>query len=288
MIDLHAHSTASDGSLSPSELVSYAASKGITVLALTDHDTLDGLAEADNACKLAGITFVPGVELNISWPTGEFHLLGLSLQSIAPSLTALLKDLQESRDERNRKIVETMNNDGIPVTFEALSKHYDTKSLGRPHIADFLVKNKIVKTAQQAFDRFLGKGRPYYVGRQGLDLDDAIRSIIDCGGIPVLAHPMSLYVSWGKIEPVLIDLYERGIKGLEAWHPGARVAECSRLEEMGKKIGFFITAGSDFHGEKVRKDRKIGHTAGMKKIEDRFWTEELKPALNSNSSFVKL
>lgn len=280
MIDLHSHSTASDGSLSPSELVSYAASKGVTVLALTDHDTLDGLAECGTACKNSGITFVPGVELNIDWPTGEFHLLGLSLKAVSPSLTALLKDLQESRIERNRKIVETMNNDGIPVSFEALSKHYDTKSLGRPHIADFLVKNKIVKTAQQAFDRFLGKGRPYYVGRQGLDLDEAISAIVDSGGIPVLAHPMSLYVSWGKIEPVLTDLFARGIKGLEAWHPGARVAECMRLEEMGRKLGFFITAGSDFHGEQVRKDRKIGHTAGMKKIDDRFWTEELEPAIN--------
>ncbi|HOS30047.1 MAG TPA: PHP domain-containing protein [Treponemataceae bacterium] len=280
MIDLHSHSTASDGSLSPSELVSYAASKGVTVLALTDHDTLDGLAECGTACKNSGITFVPGVELNIDWPTGEFHLLGLSLKAVSPSLTALLKDLQESRIERNRKIVETMNNDGIPVSFEALSKHYDTKSLGRPHIADFLVKNKIVKTAQQAFDRFLGKGRPYYVGRQGLDLDEAISAIVDSGGIPVLAHPMSLYVSWGKIEPVLTDLFARGIKGLEAWHPGARVAECMRLEEMGRNLGFFITAGSDFHGEQVRKDRKIGHTAGMKKIDNRFWTEELEPAVN--------
>lgn len=280
MIDLHSHSTASDGSLSPSELVSYAASKGVTVLALTDHDTLDGLAECGTACQNSGITFVPGVELNIDWPTGEFHLLGLSLKAVSPSLTALLKDLQESRIERNRKIVETMNNDGIPVSFEALSKHYDTKSLGRPHIADFLVKNKIVKTAQQAFDRFLGKGRPYYVGRQGLDLDEAISAIVDSGGIPVLAHPMSLYVSWGKIEPVLTDLFARGIKGLEAWHPGARVAECMRLEEMGRKLGFFITAGSDFHGEQVRKDRKIGHTAGMKKIDNRFWTEELEPAVN--------
>lgn len=206
--------------------------------------------------------------------------MGLSLKAVSPSLTALLKDLQESRIERNRKIVETMNNDGIPVSFEALSKHYDTKSLGRPHIADFLVKNKIVKTAQQAFDRFLGKGRPYYVGRQGLDLDEAISAIVDSGGIPVLAHPMSLYVSWGKIEPVLTDLFARGIKGLEAWHPGARVAECMRLEEMGRKLGFFITAGSDFHGEQVRKDRKIGHTAGMKKIDNRFWTEELEPAVN--------
>lgn len=280
MIDLHSHSTASDGSLSPSALVTYAAEKGVRVLALTDHDTIDGLAEAEQACLSHGITFVPGVELNIAWPTGEFHLLGLGLRAIDPSLQKLLEYLQQSRINRNTQIVQTMNNDGINISMEALSAYYDTQSLGRPHIADFLVKNKQVKNVQQAFDRFLGRGRPYYVGRQGLDLDQAIRAIVECGGIPVLAHPMSLYVSWGKIEPVLTGLFERGIKGLEAWHPGARAAECIRLEEMGRKLGFFITAGSDFHGEQVRKDRKIGHTAGMKKIEDRFWTEELKPAVN--------
>ncbi len=279
MIDLHSHSAASDGSLTPASLVRYAAEKGIRVLALTDHDTVDGLSEADNACRSAGITFVPGVELNIAWPTGEFHLLGLSLQTISPSLAKLLQDLQHSRIDRNKQILETMKNDGINISFEALSEYYDTKSLGRPHIADFLVKNKFAKTVQQAFDKFLGKGRPYYVGRQGLNLDEAVKAVLDCGGIPVLAHPMSLYVSWGKLEPVLTDLFERGIQGLEAWHPGARVGECIRLEELGKKIGYFITAGSDFHGEKVRKDRKIGHTAGMKKIEDRFWTEELEPAI---------
>ncbi len=279
MIDLHSHSTASDGSLTPSGLVNYAASKGVRVLALTDHDTIDGLSEAEEASKKAGITFVPGVELNIAWPTGEFHLLGLSLKSIDTSLQNLLQELQQGRIDRNTQIIKTMNDNGIDISIEALSEYYDTKSLGRPHIADFLVKNKQVKNIQQAFDLYLGKGRPYYVGRQGLDLDETIQAILDCGALPVLAHPMSLYVSWGKIEPVLTNLFERGIKGLEAWHPGARTAECIRLEEMGRRLGFFITAGSDFHGEQVRKDRKIGHTAGMKKIDDRFWTDELEPAM---------
>ncbi len=281
MIDLHSHTTASDGTFSPSELIAFAASKGVSVLAITDHDTVTGLEEGSLASKAAGITFIPGVELNIAWPTGEFHLLGLGLQVISASLQQLLSDLQQSRIIRNKQIIETMQNNGIDISFETLSSYYDTKSLGRPHIADFLVKNKQVKNVQQAFDLYLGKGRPYYVGRQGLDLDAAVQAIIDCKGVPVLAHPMSLYVSWGKIEPVLTNLFERGVRGMEAWHPGARVAECTRLEEMGKRIGYFITAGSDFHGEKIRKDRKIGHTAGMRKIDDRFWTDELLPNMVS-------
>lgn len=279
MIDLHTHSTASDGSLNPSELVALAFSKNISVLAITDHDTVDGLGEAQEAASKAGLLFVPGVELNIQWPTGEFHLLGLGLSTISSSLRGLLSDLQKSRIDRNKKIIESMKNDGVDISYETLCNYYDTKSLGRPHIANFLVKNKLVKTPQQAFDKYLGKGRPYFVERTGLNLDEAIQAINDCGGVPVIAHPMSLYISWGKLEPVLVDLFERGVLGLEAWHPGARNAQCYRLDELGRKIGFFITAGSDFHGETVRKDRRLGHTCGMKKIEDSFWSDELKPHL---------
>ena len=118
-----------------------------------------------------------------------------------------------------------------------------------------------------------------YVERTGANLDESIVAIKESGGVPVIAHPMSLYLSWGKLPDQLINFYERGVLGMEAFHPGARVTECLRLEERAKKIGFFITAGSDFHGEKIRADRKLGHTCGNKKIEERFWLEELKPNL---------
>ena len=115
----------------------------------------------------------------------------------------------------------------------------------------------------------------------GMNLDVAIQAIKDSEGIPVLAHPLSLYVSWGKIEGVLTDLKERGICGLEAWHSGVRLSEAKRLEELARKLGFFVTAGSDFHGEKVRADRKIGHTAGGLKIDSRFWQDELSVQLKN-------
>lgn len=279
MIDLHTHSTASDGSFSPENLLTYAKEKGISVLALTDHDTIDGLEEAEQAAQELGIIFVPGVELNINWPTGEFHLLGLGLQENFAPLEKELLALQESRMNRNKEIIEVMQKAGFPIDFESLSERFQTKSLGRPHIAQYLVSIKKAKNVQDAFDRYIGKGRPYYIGRKGLDLDKAISVIKEAKGLPVLAHPMSLYVSWGKLGPVLHDLRERGIMGLEAWHPGARMSECQRLDELGRKLDFFITAGSDFHGPGVRKDRKLGHSCRMKKIEDRFWTEELRPHL---------
>ncbi|MDE6736334.1 MAG: PHP domain-containing protein, partial [Treponemataceae bacterium] len=153
------------------------------------------------------------------------------------------------------------------------------EQLGRPHFADYLVHIGVVKNRQVAFDNYLAQGRPWYAVHQGADLDAAIAAILSSGGVPVLAHPLSLYVSWGKIEGVLADLVARGIQGMEAWHPGARVGEAIRLEELAHKLGCFVTAGSDFHGAGVRADRHLGRTSGDKKIDDRFWFDELLPHL---------
>lgn len=275
MIDLHTHSTCSDGVLSPSELVKHAFSKNIKVLALTDHDTIEGLSEAKIQSEELGITFVPGVELNIDWPKGEFHLLGLGLKNPSEQLLKILNDLQKDRDSRNAQIIEKMKEAGFDADLKEIQSKFKTCCLGRPHFAAYMVEKKIVKTRQQAFDKYIGKNCPWYIPRLGANLDDSIQAIKDSGGIPVMAHPLSIYVSWGKIFPVMQDLKERGIVGLEAYHPGARVGSCIRLEELARELGFIVTAGSDYHGEAVRADRKIGHTCGGRKIDDRFW-EELK------------
>ena len=279
MIDLHSHSTASDGEFSPSELVALAIEKNVNVLALTDHDTFDGIEEGKQAAKNKNITFISGIELNIQRSRGEFHLLGLGIKEPSTSLIKICKELQEGRLSRNQQIIEKMQQDGFPVNYQELKEMFPTQILGRPHLAAYLVEKKVVKKRQLAFDKYLGKGRPYYVERRAADLYDAIYAIKDSGAVPVLAHPLSLYVSWGKMEETLADLKEAGIEGLEAWHPGTRVGEALRLEEMAKKLGFFVTAGSDFHGPNVRGDRKLGHTTGNRKIEDRFFYEELKPRL---------
>lgn len=284
MIDLHTHTTASDGQYSPSQLVEKAASKGISVLAITDHDTVAGLKEGEEAARRFGITFVPGIEFNIERPNCEFHLLGLGLYNVSKSLIEASDFLAKSRAKRNLKMVEKMNTDGYSVSIEELQSEFPTKSLGRPHIAKWLEKKGIVKNVQQAFDKYLGRGRPWYVERTGINLDVAIQAIYDSGGVPVVAHPLSLYLSWTKLEPVMEDFKSRGVAGMECFHPGARVTECLRLEEMARKLGMIVTAGSDFHGEKIRSDRRPGHTCGDKKIEDRFWFEELKPALEKGQS----
>ena len=271
MIDLHVHTTASDGQYTPSQIIEKASDKNIGVIAITDHDTIAGIDEGAAAARKHGITFVPGTELNINFPTGEFHLLGLGFKQISPSLTLLLDNLVKNRELRNAQIIEKMRAEGVDLTLEEMQADFPDTVLGRPHFAAELVKKKVVKTRQQAFDRFLAKGRPWYVQRVGSNLDEAIIAIKESGGVPVIAHPMSLYLSWGKLPDTLQDFYDRGVMGLEAFHPGARVTECLRLEELAHKIGYFVTAGSDFHGEKIRADRKLGHTCGGRKIEDDVW-----------------
>lgn len=279
MIDLHVHTTASDGQYSPTEIIEKAASKNISLMAITDHDTAAGIDEAAKAAKKNNITLIPGTELNISFPTGEFHLLGLGFTHISPSLQSIFDKLIQDRNNRNYQIIEKMKSAGIEISLEEIQTDFPNTIIGRPHFAAELQKKGIVKTRQQAFDQYLAKGRPMYVERTGANLDESIVAIKESGGVPVIAHPMSLYLSWGKLPDQLINFYERGVLGMEAFHPGARVTECLRLEELAKKIGFFVTAGSDFHGEKIRADRKLGHTCGNKKIEERFWIEELKPNL---------
>ncbi len=279
MIDLHTHSTASDGTFTPSQLVHYAASKNIKVLALTDHDTTSGLLEAQEAAKAEGIIFIPGIEVSIDWPTGEFHLLGLGLKELSSSLKSLTDFLKEERKNRNIKMAQRLKEEGVDITFEEVASHFNTENIGRPHFAACMVQKGIIKERQQAFDLYFAKGRPCYVDKAGADLQSAINAIKESGGVPVQAHPLSMYISWGKIEDTLKDIVSKGIMGFEAWHPGIRVAEAERLEDIAHKLSVCATAGSDFHGEKVRADRHIGYTAGKKKIEDRFWEEELMPVL---------
>ena len=279
MIDLHVHTTASDGQYRPSEIIQKASEKNIKVIAITDHDTTAGLKEALEEGKKLGVTVVPGIELNITFPTGEFHLLGHGLKEPSKSLNTIVENVIKNRNDRNQQIIEKMNADSVPLTMEEIIQDYPDTVIGRPHFAAELVKLKVVKTRQQAFDQYLARGRKWYVPRICTNLDEAIVAIRESGGVPVLAHPMSLYLSWGRLPDFLQDCYEKGIVGIEAFHPGARVTECLRLEELGRKLGFIITAGSDFHGEKIRADRKLGHTCGGKKIDDKYYFEELLKVL---------
>ncbi|GMO66794.1 MAG: PHP domain-containing protein [Treponemataceae bacterium] len=272
MIDLHTHSSASDGKLSPAQLVRYAAEKGVTLLALTDHDTTAGLDEAADEAQKIGLGFIRGIEITIEWKNGEFHLLGLGLQRITDEMAALTRFLQDERSKRNYRIFELLCQGFFPAmtareleTDIATVSH--TSSVGRPHIADYLVAHGIVKKRQEAFDKYLGNGKNYYAKHVGALLESAICAVRSCGAIPVIAHPMSLYISWGAIEGVFASLQEKGIAGLECYHPGASETECKRLVQTAQKQGLYVTAGSDFHDENSQIGRKIGYSGDGRKIE---------------------
>lgn len=287
MIDLHTHSSASDGLLSPEDSARYAAEKKLSTWALTDHDTVDGLKAAAKTCIECSLNFIPGIEITVDWPTGEFHLLGLGLRRESDELKQLISCLTEKRHDRNMQIIEKMNADGYDFTLEEVESSFSASQIGRPHFADFLVKKKVVRSRQEAFDRFLLRGRRWYANHSGAELETAVKAVKSAGGVPVIAHPMSLYISFRKMEEVMVSIRDAGVEGLEAYHPGARKSECYKLEDLARKLGMFVTAGSDFHGKGARADRHLGKTVDDKKIDDRFWEEELKPALGGDFDFRK-
>jgi predicted metal-dependent phosphoesterase TrpH len=277
MIDLHTHSNASDGDYTPALLVREAQKRSISAIALTDHDTLDGLESAAFEAEAAGMVFIPGIEISIKWagnggvpgigPGGEFHLLGLGIQSPSPGFLAAIAELSRRREARNREILDRMHELSIEASWEDILALSGGHSVGRPHFAALLVNRKIVRTRQQAFARYLKPGKPLYVPKAGLDFDEAVPLIRESGGIPVLAHPMSLYVAWGRLPELVKNLKDRGLMGLEAWHPTAKAKACRRLEAMGRSLGLYITEGSDFHGS-IRPDRCLGCSHRGREISD--------------------
>jgi predicted metal-dependent phosphoesterase TrpH len=276
MIDLHTHSSASDGSLSPAELIAAAKGRGLSAIALTDHDTIGGLEEARKAAAAASIRFIPGIELEIAWNSvdseiqaihGEFHLLGLGVWRPSPAFLEAVAGLGRAREERNREILEKLQELGIEADYEEVRAFSGGDSVGRPHFAALLVSRGVVKSREQAFARYLGRGRSLFVPKAALEFRRAAALIKESGGIAVLAHPMSLYVAWGRLPDFIQELRDQGLDGLEAWHPTAKPRSCKRLENLGKSLGLFVTEGSDFHGT-VRPDRKLGLSAADRKIDD--------------------
>jgi len=277
MIDLHTHSNVSDGDFPPALLIKEAVKTGLRAIALTDHDTIKGLESAKAAAKQEKVNgvpfqFIPGIEVNINWnglgPGGEFHLLGLGINSPTPAFVTAVEGLARRREDRNRQILDRMHELSIDVTWEELLAMSEKgNSIGRPHFAALLIRKRIVKNVNQAFARYLGVGRPLYVPKDGLAFDEAVTLIRESGGIPVLAHPISLFIAWGRLPDLIKTLKDRGLMGLEAWHPTAKAGSCRRLEELARTLGLYVTEGSDFHGS-LRPDRRLGFSGKGRKISD--------------------
>jgi len=286
VVDLHTHSTASDGSYSPEELVRLAKESGLFALALTDHDTVDGLPSAVKTAKEVGINFVCGVEISVKFEgKGHFHLLGYFKSPEVPELADVLKKLHEARAKRNEKMLEKLNELGIDISMEEL-KEIAKGEIGRPHIAKLLVKKGVVKSFEEAFDKYLKKGAPAYVPKALLSPEEAISLVLKAGGIPVLAHPITLKLDYYSLKNYIKELKEMGLKGVEAYYTEHTEEFTQEVLKYAKEFDLIVTGGSDFHGEN-KPDIKLGRGFGNLRVPDECYynlVEALESVSNKKST----
>ena len=241
-VDLHSHSTASDGAFAPAVVVQEAHKVGLAAIALTDHDTTAGLAEAQEEGKRLGIRVVPGVELSAVENEQETHILGLHLGSTAP-IDARLAELRDMRRTRASKIVDLLNANGVRITFESVLEQAGAAAIGRPHVARALIAEGWATDSRDAFDRYLASGRPGFVAKEQLTMRDAIEIIHAAGGIAIVAHP-GQNGTRARIETLLKD----GLDGVEVRHPSHSNEDVTRLMALVEHFGLVPSGGSDWHG----------------------------------------
>ena len=262
MIDLHTHSTASDGTLAPEALIDLAAAQKLTALALTDHDTVAGLPPALAQGKKHGLEVVPGVELGIQWngpeaSGGQMHLLGYLFRADDASLCERLSWLRDRRRERAQRIVEKLKAAGVALSFERIEQIAGGESIGRPHVAQALIEAGAVSSIGEAFGRFLSHGRPGYEDKDELTPAQAIQLIRSAGGVAVLAHPRTLKLAGSALESAVKELVDYGLAGLEAIWSSHSAEQVRAYKALAEKLGLLITGGSDFHGEN-KPDIQLG------------------------------
>lgn len=252
-VDLHVHSTASDGVLSPSEVVSTALARGLSVLALTDHDTLSGVAEAQAAAAGTGLEVIPGAEVNSEGAWGDLHILGYCLDPESPLLKKRLEAMRDARLGRARKMLEKLGQMGMPLDWEEVRALAAGESVGRPHVARALLNRGYVTSIQAAFDRYIANDGPAYVPRLRLTPAEVIEAIRTAGGVAVLAHPV--HSSAVDLIPELVPL---GLQGLEVYYPGHSQRDVQELLALCRRYGLLATGGSDFHGPGYEEGAPIG------------------------------
>ena len=265
-IDLHSHTTASDGDHSPAALVEAAAKIGLSAIAVTDHDTTDGIAEAQEAGRRLGVEIVPGIELSAEFSKGQCHVLGLCVNPASEPLNFRLREVVRNRNARNAQIVEKMQNDGINITLaevEAIAGGAGEKTIiARPHFAAALIRKGIVASVPEAFERFLAKGKPYYADRDRLTPEEAFRLIHAAGGIAILAHPNNMNRDEAETETEIRRLHTLGMDGIEARYNRHTPQDTERYLALAGRLGLLTSGGSDFHGPSVKPTVFLGHVEG--------------------------
>ena len=275
-IDLHLHTTHSDGSFSAAEVVRLAHQAKVTTLAITDHDIVSGIPEAIATGAELGIEIIPGVEISSRVGENELHILGYFLNWQDQELSQRLASLRESRHSRNPQIVERLRALGLDVTYDEVKALAGTDAVGRPHIARLLMEKHYVTSAKDAFDRYLANGRPAYVARELPPPADAIAWIKAAGGVAVLAHPTWATSAGEELEPLLVALKAAGLGGIEVHYSTHTKRQTTKYLGLAKKLDLLITGGSDFHGI-TKPDIEVGIGRGGLKVSDKL-LEPLKKA----------
>ena len=279
-IDLHLHTTHSDGSFSTGEVMAFAKQAGLKALAITDHDIIDGIPEATAIGKELEIEVVPGVEISSRLGESELHILGYFLNWTDPLLAQRLSSLRDSRHLRNPKIVQRLNELGIPITYEEVRALAGTESVGRPHIARLLMEKKFVTSAKEAFDRYLANGRPAFVDRELPEPAEAVRWIREAGGVPVLAHPTWVRTSAEGLRVLVRELKAAGLGGIEVHYSTHTPSQTTEYLDLAKQCDLLVTGGSDFHGV-TKPDIEVGIGRGQLKVSEMLLDPLRKAATSS-------
>lgn len=268
MIDLHIHSNFSDGSETPEEIIRLAAQRGLTAVALTDHDCVDGLFEFTETAKQYEIEAIPGIELSADFHPGTLHMLGYWINPSSPVLIEALRKIRQGREDRNIKIIEQLNELGYPLTMEEVLRQSNGTTIGRPHIAAALVAAGHFKNSRQVFNKLLARGKPGYADRFRLPYLECIEVIRAAGGIAVLAHPVALRLSRGKLRKLLTTLKKNGLGGVEVFYPEHNPGQVRVYRQATREAGLAMTGGTDWHG-KFTPDIHLGTGFGDMEIPDR-------------------
>jgi predicted metal-dependent phosphoesterase TrpH len=264
-IDLHLHTTHSDGSFSPAAVLEFGKAAGVTALAITDHDIVTAIPEALEAGSRLGIEIVPGVEISSRYGESELHILGYCINWRQERLNKRLKTLRESRHRRNPQIIEKLNGLGVDITYDEVQALAGTESVGRPHIARVLMNKRIVTSAKEAFDRYLADGRPAFVPRQLPEPAEAVAWIREAGGIAVLAHPTWVKETSDGLRRLVERLKTAGLGGIEVHYSTHNAKQTSEYLSLAQQFDLLVTGGSDFHGL-TKPDIHVGTGRGDLKV----------------------
>ncbi len=261
-IDLHAHTTASDGDHSPTELVKHAAELGLTAIAVTDHDTTDGVAEALRASADYGVEVLPGIELSAEVDKGQCHILGYGIDPAAPLLLERLREVRENRGNRNELIVAKLQSFGFDITLDEIRAVAGGDVVARPHFARVMVNKGYVGSMQEAFDVYLAKGAKAYMDRVRLSPEESISLLHTAGGVAILAHPNNMKRDEADTEAEIVRLQSLGLDGIEARYNLHTPEDTARYLALAERHGLLTTGGSDFHGPTVKANVYLGHVEG--------------------------